>query len=258
MKKFSILHSVLLFNLMLEFTCMAQHNHTNYCGEIMSQTSSSSSSSSILNNITLCRSHNLYFRTSLGLFKVTSIDYNARTVTISHSSSSSLQFVSPQAVTAGFPSPPESDSLLLFNCSIKRRNKNIISPFLHNCRELYSSKPYECLVVKDVHKIDKGFHPRHLNCSNYMWVHKSSSDVSNYGGYKLGTRISFDIPDHVPDLCKECEKPHGNCGAGLKCLCHTKECKDEILSSDGSISDIGNVFFSLLCIITVLIFVMEI
>ncbi|KAK4255210.1 hypothetical protein QN277_008235 [Acacia crassicarpa] len=222
MKKFSILRSVLLFSLMLEVTCMSQHNHTNFCSEIINQTSSSF----LLQNMTLCRSHNLYFRTSLGLFKVTTIDYNTSTLTISHSSSSP-QYVSPLSVTAGFPSPPESDSLLLFNCSIKRRNKTPIFPLFHNCRELHSSKPYECLVVKDVHKINKGFHPRHLNCSSYMWVHKSSSDVSNYGGYKLGTRISFDIPD----LCKECEKPHGNCGAGLKCLCHAKECKDEIISS---------------------------
>lgn len=121
-------------------------------------------------------------RTSLGLFKVTYIDDNRRTLKISHPSSSSLQFVSPLAVTAGFPSPPESDSLLLFDCSIKRRHKNPISPFMQHCRELCSSRPYECLVVMDVHKIDRGFHPKHLNCSNCMWVHKSSSDVGNYGG----------------------------------------------------------------------------
>lgn len=227
MKKFSTLHCVVFFNIILEVTCISQHNQTKYCGEIINKTSSSS----LLNSMTLCRSHKLYFRTSLGLFKVTSIDYNTRTIIIAHSSSSSssLQFVSPLDVTAGFPSPPESASLLLFNCSTKRRNIKPISSHLQNCREQNSSKPYECLVVEDVHE---GFHPSHLNCSNYMWVHKAYSDVSNYGGYKLGTRISFDIPDHVPDLCKECKKPHGNCGAGLKCLCHSKECSKCILNFD--------------------------
>ncbi|CAJ1956092.1 unnamed protein product [Sphenostylis stenocarpa] len=40
----------------------------------------------------------------------------------------------------------------------------------------------------------------------------------------LGTWMSFDVPNHVEDLCKECEKPNGDCGVGLKCLCHAKEC----------------------------------
>ncbi|KAF7808264.1 stress-response A/B barrel domain-containing protein isoform X1 [Senna tora] len=42
---------------------------------------------------------------------------------------------------------------------------------------------YECLVVYDAQNIKKRFHPKRLNCSNYMWVHR------NYGGYKMGTRI---------------------------------------------------------------------
>ncbi|KAL2536232.1 uncharacterized protein Fot_17623 [Forsythia ovata] len=36
--------------------------------------------------------------------------------------------------------------------------------------------------------------------------------------------ICFDIPDHVPNPCEECKKPDGNCGAGLRCICHPKEC----------------------------------
>jgi hypothetical protein len=37
-------------------------------------------------------------------------------------------------------------------------------------------------------------------------------------------RISVNIPSHVPEFCKGCEKPNGSCGAGLNCLCHPKEC----------------------------------
>ena len=50
-------------------------------------------------------------------------------------------------------------------------------------------------------------------------------DVESKEEVGLGTRIAFDkIPDHLPDVCKECEKPNGNCGVGLKCICHPKEC----------------------------------
>ncbi|KAJ1440643.1 hypothetical protein SESBI_01709 [Sesbania bispinosa] len=225
-KKLHLLHSLLIFNVML-------------------------------GSITLCRSQNLYFRTSLGLFKVSLVDYNAKLLTITHSScASSLQYVSPLAVTAGFPSPPEPNSLILCNCSNKR---DPISPFMQNCRDLYkcggaassSSRtkeeekyPYSCLIVEDLQKVDKGFHPEHLNCSHYSWVHKNSSDGGHNERYKLGIRISFDISAHVPDICKGCENPNGTCGAGLKCLCHAKECTDKVISEAWSIKSTGSVFFS--------------
>ena len=43
-------------------------------------------------------------------------------------------------------------------------------------------------------------------------------------GYEFGTRILFDIPNNAPNICSECEKPNGNCGVGLRCICHPKEC----------------------------------
>lgn len=240
---------------------IAHHDHTKYCGNIRTQTpflNPNSSISSLLGSITLCRSQNLYFRTSLGLFQVSSVDYNDRLLTISHSScSSSLQYVSPLAVTAGFPSPPEPTSLILFNCSSRRDPS---SPYMQDSRDLYEcgasassfcrieeqeKSPYSCLVVEDLQNVDKDFHPEHLNCSHYSWVHRSSSD-----GYNLGTRISIDIPNHVPDLCKDCKRPNGSCGAGLKCLCHAKECTDKVISKARTIESTGSVFFSLLSIIS--------
>ncbi|EYU36094.1 hypothetical protein MIMGU_mgv1a016196mg [Erythranthe guttata] len=78
---------------------------------------------------------------------------------------------------------------------------------------------------------------KHLTIS-----HTSSSFSNNKSNYnnninvrglieqQLGTRISFDIPDHVPNPCNECEKPYGNCGAGLRCVCHPKQCRDKVIS----------------------------
>jgi len=37
-------------------------------------------------------------------------------------------------------------------------------------------------------------------------------------------RITVNVPTHAPEFCKGCENPNGNCNAGLKCLCHLKEC----------------------------------
>ncbi|KAI4334280.1 hypothetical protein L6164_018990 [Bauhinia variegata] len=266
-KNVYLLHFLFIFNL-FPATSVAPHTQTNYCGKIRTQTSSlnsNTSKSSLLGNITICRSQKLYFRTSIGLFQVSSIDYGGRLLTISHSScSSSLQYVSPLAVTAGFPSTPEPNSLLLFNCSSRRDN---ISPFVRNCRGLNKCgetasmssliqedeiKPYPCLIIDDLQKVDKGFHPKDLNCSHYSWVYKNSSEIGDYEGYKLGTRMSFDIPGHVPDLCKECEKPNGNCGVGLKCICHARECKDKIISKGRSINSIGTFLFALLSITVVI------
>ncbi|KAF2321673.1 hypothetical protein GH714_001062 [Hevea brasiliensis] len=100
--------------------------------------------------------------------------------------------------------------------------------------------PYSCLLVNDVEKLDKGFHPKDLNCSHYSRVYRSSSNDDYNKEYELGTRISFDIPDHVPDICNECGKPNGNCGVGLRCICHPKECRDKVISMGGSVKPFGN------------------
>ena len=223
-KKLHLLLVLLIFNLFF-CTLATQNDHTNYCEETSNP--NSSISSSLLGNLTLCKSKNLYFRTSLGLFPVASVDYNKRLLTISHSScsSSSLQYVSPLAITAGFPSPPQPNSLLLFNCKITKQ-EYYISPFIRNCTGLlHKCGPADsCLIVDDIEKVDKGFHPKDLNCSRYSWVHKTTSGIGEDGGYNTGIKVTFDIPAHVPDLCKDCRKSDESCGAGLKCVCHAKEC----------------------------------
>ncbi|QCE09433.1 hypothetical protein DEO72_LG10g652 [Vigna unguiculata] len=266
--KIQILYYLFIFHTTL-CTPIEQHNHTNYCSDSKTESSflnPNSSITSLLSKITICRSQNLYLRTSLGLFQVSSLDYDARLLTISHPCSSSLHYISPLAVTAGFQSPPEPNSLLLFNCS---STTDSIPPFirngkglLHNCGNAASTSsrvqgqeksPNSSLVIEDLQRaVDKGFQPKDLNCSHYSWMHRSSS---NGEGYVLGTRMSFDVPNHVEDLCKECEKPNGNCGVGLKCLCHAKECKDKIISESGSMKSVGNnVLLSFLSVIGVVAF----
>lgn len=83
----------------------------------------------------------------------------------------------------------------------------------------------------------------------YRRVYRRSLSEEDYEGVDLGTRISFDIPDHVPNMCNECKKPNGNCGVGLKCICHANDCKDKVLSAATSLDTGINFLFPLLSII---------
>ncbi|KAL5830910.1 hypothetical protein ACOSQ4_016264 [Xanthoceras sorbifolium] len=231
------------------------HVPTRFCGKIQIPTP-------FLNRIILCRSEKLYFRTSLGLFPISSIDYTTKTLIISHSSSSSKHYVSPSLLSAGFPPTPQyTNSLLLFNCSNNQRN-HPMPTFIRNCSGLHvhdasaASHDHEidqhgsCLLVDD---LDMDFHPKDLNCSHYRRVHRRCLLEDKEVG--LGTRVSFDIPpNHVPDVCKECEKPNGNCGVGLRCICHAKQCKDKVINLSGSLNPTSNVLFSLLSSTAVMLF----
>ncbi|KAK4358611.1 hypothetical protein RND71_020840 [Anisodus tanguticus] len=236
-----------------------------YCGNIKIEepfVSQNSKKSSFLKDMVLCRSDILYYKTSLGLFQISSIDYKNKLLTISHSScSSSSNYVSPKDLSSGFPSPPRPNSLLLFNCL---NSKNI--PALQSCPHLKNEKDsnnlceegvtkkeplsFSCLMVDDVQDLGNEFHPKELNCSHYRRVYKSTSKDGNSVKVELGTRLSWDV-DHVPNPCDECRKPHGNCGVGLRCLCHVTECKVEI--SAGAVKrSSGIMLFSLLFLIVLL------
>ncbi|WMV55877.1 hypothetical protein MTR67_049262 [Solanum verrucosum] len=171
-----------------------------YCGNIKIEdpfVSQNSKNSSFLKDLVLCRSNTLYFKTSLGLFQISSIDYNNKLLTISHPS-------------------------------------------------------FSCLMIDDVQDLGNEFHPKEMKCSHYRRVYKSGTydQDGNNVKFELGTRISWDI-DHVPNPCDECRKPHGNCGVGLRCLCHLTECKVEV--SVGAIKrSSGTMLFSLLFLIVLL------
>ncbi|KAG2674494.1 hypothetical protein I3843_13G123600 [Carya illinoinensis] len=263
----------LLLMLTLFFTSVAQDAPTSFCGKIQIQypflNNSNSTESSLLHRMIQCKSQKLYFRTSVGLFPVSSINYTRKFLTITHRHcSSSEHYVSPLLLSAGFPPPPPPmlNSLLLFNCSNKAHP---FSPVIRNCTRLPAScgssskvqkleqKPgvphSSCLLVHDLEKLGVGFSPKDFNCSHYSHLHRSLSGENYEEYHELGTRISFDIPDHVPNPCNECEKPNGNCGVGLRCICHPNECKDKVISMGGSLDTFGIVLFSLISLVVVIV-----
>ncbi|XP_038694126.1 uncharacterized protein LOC119991755 [Tripterygium wilfordii] len=261
-KKLHLLHSLLLL-CFFRITCCTHATPISFCGTIPIQPpflTPNSTFPSLLSHMIVCKSQKLFFRTSLGLCEVSDINYSSRTLTISNPPcSSSFHYISPSLLSAGLPSPPQPNSLLLFNCS---NNRHVISPPITNCTNLTSFKTHEqdfkmessCVLVPDADKIHQSFHPRDLNCTHYSRVYRRFLEEDNYTGYELGTRISFDIPDHTPEICKDCDKPNGNCGIGLRCICHPKECRDKVISIGGSINPFGNVIFSALSFITATIY----
>ncbi|KAE8680526.1 hypothetical protein F3Y22_tig00111387pilonHSYRG00030 [Hibiscus syriacus] len=166
--------------------CTALHTPTVHCSNIQLQRpflSPTSTKSFPLNRMIICKYQKLYFKTSVGLFPISSIDYTSKTLTVFHSScSSSEQFVSPTLLSAGFPSPPHPNSFLLFNCSYKRHPA---AAFIRNCSRLYICRaafedPHSCLVVNDNEKLDPGFHPKDLGCSSYKRVYRRSLNEEEY------------------------------------------------------------------------------
>ncbi|PIN20804.1 hypothetical protein CDL12_06499 [Handroanthus impetiginosus] len=229
------LHLLQLIFLMKIFL-LSQETPLNYCGSIKIH-QDSSYSSSLLGQMILCKSRKLYFRTSIGLFRISSIDYTNKLLTVSHTSSSSTsEFVSPLHLSAGFPPPSSPNSLLLFNCL------NQSSMFLpcNNTQDQGLAEGFStCSVIDDIRKLGTGFDPHEMNCTHYSRVYRNSEK------FELGTRISFDVPDHVPNPCNECEKPDGNCGAGLRCVCHPKKCKDKVVSGGAVLKPGGKIGFCL-------------
>lgn len=234
-----VLLHVLLVLLSSLPTRMSQKTAISHCGKIRIQNQfflQDSSQLFPLNHMLLCKAEKLYYRTTLGLFQVTSIDYKSKLLTVSHSYwSSACHFISPTVLAAGFPQPPQPNSLVLLNCSSQKSTPSAFtscsglngyrgSSMLH---QQLAKGAFRCLVIEDAQKLDLDFHPKELNCTHYSRMYrKASVDDSNYG-FELGTRISFDIPGHVPNPCDECKKPNGNCGIGLRCICHPKECSKD-------------------------------
>lgn len=106
-----------------------------------------------------------------------------------------------------------------------------------------------CLIVEDIGKMEMVFHPKDLGCSDFKRVHRRSLSED----LEMGTKVSFEI-DHVPEICKGCEKPNGNCGVGLKCICHAKECKDKVVTGSGVRNSGGSFMFSLISLYVVMSF----
>ncbi|CAL1404012.1 unnamed protein product [Linum trigynum] len=230
----------------LSFFSLIFQSTSTFCGKTQIPTPLVHSNSTLpLSRILHCsKSQKLYFRTTLGLFPISSIDSHTKTLTIQHPSSpscpSTKHYTSPSLLSAGFPAPPQPNSILLFNCS--NSSSRDYSSLIQRCSAQSKSKAAcfsperdegfgrSCLIVSNLGKVEEmGFHPENLSCSHYQPIHRRSLRDHEV---ELGTRVSFDIPDHVPNPCEECEKK-GDCGAGLKCLCHPQLCRDKVVAGAG-------------------------
>jgi len=66
-----------------------------------------------------------------------------------------------------------------------------------------------------------------ITCRSGKLYFKTSTGLFHVFGteeVKLRARVSMEVEGHIPDLCIACERPNGNCGVALRCLCHPKEC----------------------------------
>ncbi|CAE6075118.1 unnamed protein product [Arabidopsis arenosa] len=72
-----------------------------------------------------------------------------------------------------------------------------------------------------------------ITCRSGKLYFKTSTGifhVSRTEEVKLRARVSMEVEGHIPDLCIACERPDGNCGVALRCLCHPKECKNKVIN----------------------------
>ncbi|XP_062016796.1 uncharacterized protein LOC133733189 [Rosa rugosa] len=245
-KKLYILHPFLLILNFLLTTSISQNASTTISDEPNFHTPLSP-----INQMIICKSQKPH--------------HKCETLNITHSScSSSLNYASPNLLSAGFSS--RSNSLLLYNCS---NSKLPSSPLSHTLTCLHtsgaSSKIQElegvsltsCLLADDLTKLDMEFNPCDLNCSCYGRVYRKSSG-EYYEEHDFGTRIAFEVPDHIPNICNECQKANGNCSEALRCICHPKECKNKVISKGGSINSFGyNILVSLLPLLVVIVLVVN-
>lgn len=66
-----------------------------------------------------------------------------------------------------------------------------------------------------------------ITCRSGKLYFKTSTGLFHVSGteeVKSRARVSMEVEGHIPDVCIACERPDGNCGVALRCLCHPKEC----------------------------------
>ncbi|XP_010425888.1 PREDICTED: uncharacterized protein LOC104710934 [Camelina sativa] len=72
-----------------------------------------------------------------------------------------------------------------------------------------------------------------ITCRSGDLYFKTSTGLSHVSGteeVRLRARVSMEVEGRIPDLCIACERPDGNCGVALRCLCHPKECKNKVVN----------------------------
>eukprot|EP00252_Welwitschia_mirabilis_P015482 TRINITY_DN3402_c0_g1_i1.p1 TRINITY_DN3402_c0_g1~~TRINITY_DN3402_c0_g1_i1.p1 ORF type:complete len:282 (-),score=21.12 TRINITY_DN3402_c0_g1_i1:443-1288(-) len=175
----------------------------------------------------------LRLRTSSGPFDVQHVDYDKKTMTITDTSKSTCSPLSgsvfaPDAVLQ----PVSRNIMILFDCpeslseSVCSQIASVDCNALRSrCGGLNSGGNRSC-CASDFARLGKGG-LRATGCGRY-----ASLFGLDGGGWGYGLRVSFDLPEQVPlRLCAECERPDGNCGVALRCICFPRSCKNEVVSS---------------------------
>lgn len=198
-------------------------------------------------------SADLFFITPSGSYKVQSIDYNKKTLTVYDPAMSTCSILQPHHdfIMTDIQSaimPPSPDTVFaLLNCSIDspvlNHYKNLCFNFSgHSCDELYGG----CSSFRIFHLLSNSSPPccftsydtvrymsmNILDCSHYT----SMINTDNLKGvgpldWVYGIKLSYSLPDTG---CERCSESGGTCGfdtetQGMMCLCSssfnaTREC----------------------------------
>lgn len=208
-----------------------------------------------------CSTNDLFFLTPSGNYKVQSIDYAKKTLTIYDPAMSTCSILQPHHdfIMSDIQSvimPPSPDTIFaLLNCSIDspilNHYKSLCFNFSgHSCDELYggctsfrlfhmavnSTMPPCCFTGYDTVKY---MSMNILDCTHYTTVY----NTDNLKGvvpidWVYGMKLSYSLPETG---CERCGKSGGTCGfdvetQGMLCLCSgnsnaTREC------ASGSLAD---------------------
>ncbi|XP_074383068.1 uncharacterized protein LOC141724728 [Apium graveolens] len=210
-----------------------------------------------------CSANDLFFLTPSGNYKVQSIDYAKKTLTVYDPAMSTCSILQPHHdfIMSDIQSvimPPSPDTIFaLLNCSIDspilNHYKSLCFNFSgHSCDELYggctsfrlfhmainSTMPPCCFTGYDTVKY---MSMNILDCTHYTTVY----NTDNLKGvapvdWVYGMKLSYSLPETG---CERCGKSGGTCGfdvetQGMLCLCSgnsnaTRECA----SASGSLAD---------------------
>uniref|UniRef100_A0A7N0T7N8 non-specific serine/threonine protein kinase n=1 Tax=Kalanchoe fedtschenkoi TaxID=63787 RepID=A0A7N0T7N8_KALFE len=188
-----------------------------------------------------CSSNGLFFATPSGQYKVQSINYADKTVSIYDPSMSTCSILQPphefsMTDVQYAVIPPSPDTLfILVNCSVDSPVLNHYASLCfnasgHSCDELYASCNSFRLFHLMVNKTTPCCFTRYstlrfmslniLDCSHYTSVY---DEIEGSGplDWKYGMRLSYSAPESG---CGKCVKSGGTCGfdtdtEGMLCIC---------------------------------------
>ncbi|CAM8934197.1 unnamed protein product [Rhodiola kirilowii] len=203
-------------------------------------------------------STDLFFTTPSGQYKVQSINYDDKTVSIYDPSMSTCSILQPRhefemtdVQYAVIPPSPDT-TFILVNCSVDSPVLNHYASLCfnlsgHSCDELYASCNSFRLFHLFVNKTTPCCFTRYntlrfmslnvLDCSHYTSVYDKVDGIGPLD-WKYGMKLSYSMPETG---CGQCVDSGGTCGfdtdtEGMLCLCNrfvnsTAQCRKSIPSS---------------------------